>query len=317
MRIATWNIGFERAGPGLLLRDIAGGGVPQVGAAVQVLAKLDADVLLLTGFDHDHGLAALKAFGAELAKGGLSYPYVFALNPNTGVPTGLDIDGNGKRDEARDAQGWGRFPGAGGMAILSRLAIDESGVRDFSGLLWADLPDALLPPDMTAQDRASQRLSTTAHWDVPLRLPTGEALHLLAWHATPPVFDGPNDRNGRRNHDEAAFWLAYLHGRLPDPPPDRFLLLGDANLDPVRGDGRPAALLALLSDRCLNDPLGAQPTVDYGPPLGALRLDYLLPSARLTVVASGVLRPDATDPATAAALGAASRHWPVWVDLSG
>ncbi|MBC2834537.1 endonuclease/exonuclease/phosphatase family protein [Gemmobacter straminiformis] len=310
-------MGFERDGPGLLLRDIAGGGDAQVRAAVQVLATLGADVLLLTGFDHDHGLAALDAFRAELARAGLSYPYRFALNPNTGVPTGLDIDGNGRLAEARDAQGWGRFPGAGGMAILSRLPVLDGQARDFSTFLWADLPAALLPPDMTPQDRASQRLSTTAHWDVPLLLPSGEALHLLAWHATPPVFDGPQDRNGRRNHDEAAFWLAYLDGHLPAAPPDRFVLLGDANLDPVRGDGRPAALLSLLAHRGLTDPLGAQPTVDYGPPLGALRLDYLLPSARLAVTASGILRPDTADPATAAALAAASRHWPIWIDLSG
>ena len=37
-------------------------------------------------------------------------------------------------------------------------------------------------------------------------------LHLLAHHPTPPVFDGPEDRNGRRNHDEAALWTAWLDG---------------------------------------------------------------------------------------------------------
>lgn len=311
MRIATWNVGLERAGPGLLLRDILAGEDAQVAAAAQVLAALDADVVLLTGFDHDAGLAALDAFRAVLAQAGAAYAYRFAANPNTGVPTGLDIDGNGRLAEARDAQGWGRFRGAGGMAILSRLPVDKAATRDFSGLLWRDLPDAQLPPDMTAQDRAVQRLSTTGHWDVPVVLADGRALHLWAWHATPPVFDGPEDRNGRRNHDEAAFWLAYLDGRLALPPPDRFVLLGDANLDPVKGDGRPAALLALLGDGRLADPVGPRDTAGYGPPLGSLRLDYVLPAAGLSVTDGGVFRPDGL----AGALAAASRHWPVWVDL--
>ena len=35
-------------------------------------------------------------------------------------------------------------------------------------------------------------------------------LHVLASHPTPPTFDGPEDRNGRRNHDEIRFWADYI-----------------------------------------------------------------------------------------------------------
>lgn len=295
-----------------MLRDIRGGQDAQVEAAVRVLVALDADVLLLTGFDHDAGLVALDAFRAKLARGGVAYPYRFAANPNTGVPTGLDLDGDGRIGGARDAQGWGRFRGAGAMAVLSRLPVEDGALRDFSAMLWRDLPGAQLPPGMTAQAQARQRLSTTAHWDLPLRLPDGTWLHLWAWHATPPVFDGPEDRNGRRNHDEAAFWLAYLDGRLDPPAPARFVLLGDANLDVVKGDGRPAALAALLADARLSDPVGAGDTARYPPPLGGLRLDYVLPSAGLAVRGAGVFDP----PALADAISLASRHLPVWVDLT-
>ena len=38
-------------------------------------------------------------------------------------------------------------------------------------------------------------------------------LHLLISHPTPPAFDGPEDRNGRRNHDEIRFWSDYLTPR--------------------------------------------------------------------------------------------------------
>src|SRR5690606_11091292 len=106
--------------------------------------------------------------------------------------------------------------GAGGMAILSRLPILEAEVRDFFDLLWRDLPGADLPrrsdgsPFPSAEAQAVQRLSTTAHWDMPVRLPDGGTLHLLAWYASPPVFDGPEDRNGKRAAYEARFWLHYL-----------------------------------------------------------------------------------------------------------
>ncbi|AWB47326.1 hypothetical protein HYN69_01330 [Gemmobacter aquarius] len=86
-------------------------------------------------------------------------------------------------------------------------------------------------------------------------------------------------------------------------------------------------MLALLGDARLADPVGAEDTVDYGPPLGALRLDYVLPAAGLTVAGAkagagavavagaGVLRPDGLAEGLAAALRLSSRHWPVWVDL--
>lgn len=331
MRIATWNVGLERDGPGLLLRDILGEKDAQVPAVVAGIAALDADVLLLTGIDFDLGLAALDALRDRLAAAGAAYPHRFALPPNSGVTTGLDVDGDGRRGGPRDAQGYGRFAGAGGMAILSRLPIATDRARDFSAFLWQDLPAALLPPGMDPALRRVQRLSSAGHWDVPITLPDGRNLHLLAWHATPPVFDGEEDRNGRRNHDEAAFWLHLLAGDLPFAPPDRpFVLLGDGNLDPVDGDGRPAALQALLTHPRLQDPRPASTyeqreldqsgdpaldTVLYPPPLGALRLDYVLPSRDLPVLASGVLRPAPTDP-LAATMAVASRHYPVWADLS-
>lgn len=313
-----------------MLRDILRGD-PQAEAAAAVIAAAAPDILLLTGIDYDHDLMALAAFAGLLSALGRDYPFRFAARPNSGMTTGLDLDGDGRRGGARDAQGFGRFAGEGGMAILSRLPIDTEGVRDFSAFLWRDLPGALIAgagPD--AEAAAMQRLSTTAHWDVPVILPDGGRLHLLAFRATPPVFDGPEDRNGRRNHDEAAFWLRYLDGALPwAPPAAPFVILGNANLDPADGDGRPAALSALLSDPRLHDPAPrgdhrrAEPGHRGDPALdtalfsggpGGLRLDYVLPSAGLGVIAAGVLWP-AEDTALAATLAQASRHRPVWVEI--
>lgn len=303
-------------------------------------------MLLLTSVDYDHDLVALSALADAVAAEGADYPYRFALRPNTGRATGLDLDNDGRLGGPGDAQGFGWFAGQGGMAILSRLPILGAEARDFSALLWRDLPGALLPeaggaPFPSAEAQAIQRLSTTGHWAVPVALPGGGRLTLLAWHAAPPVFDGPEDRNGRRNHDEAAFWTALLDGRLAEAPPaPPFVLLGDANLDPADGDGRPAALTTLLADPRLQDPAPASPggaaaaaaqgganlghrgpsaldTADWpddpaGP--GNLRVDYVLPSADLTVAAAGVVWPVAGEPLAAEA-AAASRHRLVWVDL--
>lgn len=321
---------MDRTGPGLLAESLAAGDDPPALAAVQVIVALDADVLLLTGFDYDHGLVALSLLADAAAAAGAPYPYRFALRPNTGMATGLDIDGDGRLAEPEDAQGWGLFAGQGGMALLSRLPVDAEGVRDFSALLWADLPGALLPAGMPPPVAAVQRLSTTGHWDVPVETPGGP-LHLLAFHATPPVFDGPEDRNGRRNHDEAAFWALMLDGKLADaaPPPAPFVILGDANLDPVDGDGLTAGIGRLLAHPAVQDtaPRGnhgrGREKGQQGDPgldtalydFGGLRVDYVLPSAGVTVAGTGVLWPAADDP-LAAPLAAASRHYPVWVDIT-
>ena len=321
MRIATYNAELTRAGPGLLLRDILSGEDEGVEAVLAVLARLDADVILLTGIDYDLGAQAAGALAARVG-----YPHAMALRGNAGVATGLDLDGNGRLGEARDAMGYGRFPGAAGMALLSRHPFAD-GARDFSGLLWAELPGAMLPADMTPDVRAVQSLSTAGHWEVPVQAPGG-LIRLLCWYATPPVFDGPEDRNGKRNHDEAAFWLRLLAGDLEWPPPEgAFVLLGQSNLDPVDGEGMKGAMAALLDHPGLQDPAprGTHGRVEVGqigdPALdtalydfGALRVEVVLPSVGLRVSGSGVLWPPPGDP-FAAVLAAASRHRPVWVEV--
>lgn len=294
LRIGFWNADLSRKGPGLLLRDVRGTKDAQVAEALAVVAALDADLLVLADIDYDAGAAALSAFNDRLPQ---PYPYLTALRPNTGIPSGNDLDGNGRRDEARDAIGYGTFPGQGGMAVLSRLPLTPG--RDFNDFLWRDLPGNLMPegqpPDLP--------LSTTGHHETEVALPSG-ILRLLTWHATTPAFDGPEDRNGRRNHDETAFWGQLLAGTLPLPAPVApYIVIGQANADPDRGDGRPDAIENLLKSPLLKDP-GGGVTVDYGGEIGALRVAYILPSSGLTVTAHGQMPPNA-----------ASRHVPIWVEV--
>lgn len=294
VRIGFWNADLSRKGPGLLLRDITRAEDPQIDAALAAITALNADILVLGDIDYDAGNVALAALNTRLAR---PYAHIAALRPNTGIPSGHDLDGNGRRDEARDAIGYGTFPGQGGMAILSRLPLGAT--RDFNAFLWADLPGTLRPKGQPAD----LPLSTSGHHDTAVVLPGGTALHLLTWHATTPAFDGPEDRNGRRNHDETAFWGQLLAGDLPFPaPPAPYVVIGQANADPNRGDGRPQAISALLTSPLLQDP-GGGVTVDYGGDIGALRVAYILPAADIRVVGRGQL------PATPA-----SRHLPIWID---
>ena len=296
--MAYWNTDLNRAGPGLLLNDILKGTSADIAAAQQTIAALDADILVLSGFDYDAGALTLSALNSTLPA---PYPHLAPLRPNTGIPTGIDLDGNGRSDEARDAQAFGRFPGEGGMAILSRLPIDAARTTDHSAVLWKDLPWANLPP-LPPGAAEVLRLSSTGHYDTAILLPDGRTLHLLTWHATPPAFDGPEDRNGKRNHDETAFWLHLLDSPAAPQPP--FVLMGQANLDPEKGDGNPSAIRSLLADPRLQDLLPGD-TVDYGGTLGPLRVAYILPSAGINVGASGH-----------APVPEGARHHPIWVEIT-
>jgi len=122
------------------------------------------------------------------------------------------------------------------------------------------MPGALLPvnpatgqPWFSSAQLEVVRLSSKSHWDVPIDF-YGRTVHFLVSHPTPPVLDGPEDRNGRRNFDEIRFWVDYLRpgraaryiyddagvtGGLQAGAP--FVIAGDQNSDPLDGDSVPGA----------------------------------------------------------------------------
>lgn len=352
LRIASYDAGLARDGPGLLYHELTTGPAADTLAVAAVIRAAAADVLLLAGFDQDPRGRALAAFRALLRQGedGIDYPHAFAPPGNEGVASGLDLDDDGRTMGRNDAHGWGRFPGNSGLALLSRLPLDAAAARTFATLPWTALPGADLPrrpdggafPDPARQ--AALRLSSRSHWDVALILPDGGRLHLLAANPTPPLFDGPEGFNRRRNADEIRFWAAYLdgtgftddQGRTAAAPAAPLVLLGNLNLDPLDGAGDHPAIAELLAHPRLRDPRPASPaaaaagrdganarhrgdprldTADWredGP--GNLRVDYVLPSADLAVTASGVFWPAPGDRLAAAA--SATSHRLVWVDLA-
>lgn len=305
VRVATFNTELGAKGPGIFLRDVLRGKSDDILSAIDVIRETDADILVLQGIDYDLDGVALDAFADAIG----GYPYRFALPSNFGLRTGIDMDRDGYDDNARDTQAYGRFRGQGGMALISRYQIDRDTVEDFTDLLWRDFPNANIPmidggPFFIDEVWNIQRLSSGGHWAVPV-IVNGTPITILMFYPTPPVFDGPEDRNGKRNGDEINLWRTYLDGGLGHvPPADRFLIVGDANNDPNRGAGLRDTIRALLAHPKLQDPLPDQVTVDWGDVgAGQQRVDYVLPSADLTVIDAGL-----------GPVGA-SRHRPVWVEV--
>lgn len=297
VRVAAWHGDFSRKGPGLLLKELV---AETPVAGLDGIVDANPDILLLTNFDYDAGLVALTAFQDRLSQRGVRFYHVFSQRPNTGMTTGVDVDGDGRKGGPRDAQGFGYFSGQGGQAILSRYPLQL--VHDKTALLWGDAPANLMAENDPVGD--DQRLSSSAHWAVQVSIGDRQLI-LLTLAATPPVFDGPEDRNGRRNRDEVLLWPNALSAKadyLADTPT---VLLGNFNLDPDRGDGIREAAAQVLDHPRLQDPLPKQTTVTWDR-VGAMRVTYVLPDASLTVSNAKIMPP----------VPDAGPHQLVWVDLA-
>jgi hypothetical protein len=223
----------------------------------------------------------------------IHYPHRWSAPSNTGRHSGFDLDRNGTvaaapgtRNYGGDSWGFGVYEGQYAFAVLSRFPIDEAAVRTFQTFRWRDMPGALLPDNPDTPEPGDWyskecleefRLSSKNHCDVPVII-NGRRIHLLVSHPTPPVFDGPEDRNGRRNQDELRFWRDYVGvpeeskfiyddkgspGGLSAPSssdlqppasnfqPPSFLIVGDLNGDPHDGEGSAGINNLLASPRLL------------------------------------------------------------------
>jgi len=361
IRFATFNVSLFRSKEGELVRDLRGGKNDAARQIAEIVQTIRPDVLLLNEFDYDAEEKTAYLFSAEYlqtSQNGHSpilYPFLFTAPVNTAIPSRQDLDGDGKVDGPGDALGFGRYPGQYGMVLLSRFPIESDSVRTFQKFLWKDMPGAHLPvrpksdqPFYSDEALAVLRLSSKSHWDVPLQI--GEAtVHVLAAHPTPPVFDGPEDRNGCRNSDEIRMWSDYIdpsrgNNYLYDdkgrrgglPAGANFVILGDYNADPHDGESLTGAIDQFVKHPLVNQDLvpssaggeeatrvaggvhlthrgpSRQDTASFGAS-GNLRVDYVLPSQTLGVCKSGLFWP--TESEGSGTLVNASDHRLVWVDV--
>ena len=361
LRVATFNVAMGLETPGALCSALATGADERLQQVAEVLQRVRPDIVLLNEFDYDPSCDAAAMLNDHYLGRGqrgqdpIRYAHHFRAPVNTGVDSGLDLDGDGQPGGPGDAWGFGRFPGQYGMLLLSRYPLNTEQTRTFAAFRWSAMPGALRPvmpdgspfyPDTTWN---ALRLSSKSHWDIAVEI-DDRPLRLLAFHPTPPVFDGPEDRNGRRNFDEIRFWREYTGPSGADFIVDdagrvggisqgqAFVIAGDFNADPRDGDSLPGAIGQLLTapriDASCNassagaaeaaqmqggvnrqqagDP--AMDTADFNDKhTGNLRLDYVLPSAELEVTGCGVFWPAAS--AAGHELVHASDHRLVWLDI--
>ena len=370
LRFATFNASLNRDRAGALVEDMRDGVNSQALAVAEIIQRVNPDVLLINEFDFDEAHDAARLFQANylaIAHNGstpIRYPYVFVAAVNTGLATGFDLNRDINVGGPEDAQGFGRFPGQYGMLVLSKVPIDVAKTRTFQKFLWRDMPGAALPDDPASGEAAGWyapsalgvlRLSSKSHWDLTLRASGGD-IHLLVSHPTPPAFDGPEDRNGHRNHDEIRFCADYISGGRKNKyiyddngasgglKGGRFVIMGDQNADPADGSSFQSAILQLLLHPKVNASMtprsdgavaaaarqGGVNISQHGDPQfdtadfddrdpGNLRTDYVLPSKTLRVCRSGVFWPPPAHP-LARLLGddqnPTSDHRLVWADIS-
>ncbi|MGA8048506.1 MAG: endonuclease/exonuclease/phosphatase family protein [Dermatophilaceae bacterium] len=348
VRFATFNASLNRNFEGQLVTDLSTPDNAQAQAVAEIIQRTRPDVLLINEFDYVEDGEAVELFQENylsVSQEGaqpIEYPYSFVAPSNTGIPSGFDLNNNGVIGGPDDAFGFGFFPGQFGMAVYSKYPIDHAAIRTFQTFLWKDMPGALLPDDPNTPEPADWyspeeldvfRLSSKSHWDVPIRIGARD-VHFLVSHPTPPVFDGPEDRNGTRNFDEIRFWADYV---TPGPtssyiydddgvtgglePGSMFVIAGDQNSDPLDGDSIPGAIQQLLDHPLVNTTVtpssegaveastlqgGANlthlsdprfDTADFSDSSpGNLRADYVLPRVNLRITDAGVFWPVLSDP---------------------
>lgn len=360
VRFATFNASLNRATEGQLAQDLSTGANEQARNVAETIQRANPDVVLVNEFDYSRKAALLfrdnyLAVGQRGADP-VDYPYHYIAPSNTGVPSGHDLNNDGTVGGGDDAYGFGLFPGQYGMVVYSKYPIDTRKVRTFQQLTWQSMPGNRMPTDYySPAEQADLRLSSKSHWDLPIRIGT-RTVHLLASHPTPPTFDGPEDRNGRRNADEIRLWADYVSGgkdarwirddegrRGGLPRGTSFVIAGDQNADPDDGDSTDNAIHQLLdhprvntsktptsrgaveaseqqggiNDEHVGDP--AEDTADFAEPPGNIRADYVLPSSDLPIRDARVFWPTSDSPLyrlTGTYPFPTSDHRLVWVDTT-
>jgi len=365
IRIATFNASMEATNyveqkqtptGDELQSNLRGGAHKQIINITDIIQRTRPDIVLLNEFDYSkQSLADVQNFMkhylilSQANNKPIDYPYFYSAPVNTGVDSGLDLDKDGIASGTKsDAFGFGLFPGHYGMLVLSKYPIQFDQIRTFQHFLWEDMPDNLMAtikdengkPYYSQQAQQILRLSSKSHWDIPIKI-GNQTIHILASHPTPPVFDGPENRNGKRNHDEIRFWTDYLSGSeqsayIYDDNQKRggfkgehFVIAGDLNASPDEGDGIKGGIKGLLEHSLVNDlivpqseggsvhtpdnPYSAQHTAEW-----AMRADYVLPSTSLNVTGSGVFWPKPDDSLFRLIKDrkSSSDHRLVWVDIT-
>ena len=350
LRVATFNTAMYRDEHGVIKKDLQEGDDEQIKIIARIIQQVRPDILALQEFDYDPRGDYLDLFRENYLENSwkgsqsIEYEYAMAFPSNTGLPTPFDLNNDGKKHSADDAYGYGEYPGQYAFAILSKYPLDSSAMRTFRKFLWKDMPEAALPMknDSTSyyneKELEAFRLSSKNHVDIPVKM-NGKSVHILIAHPTPPVFDGEENRNGKRNHNEIRLFADYIseekkadylyddegnYGGLDTSEP--FVILGDMNADPEKGETYRNPIMQLLENPQVNQKAASGKWVPshrskkgkelYTTSVFDMRIDYVLPSDEFKVKNSGVFWPKEPDSLYQLTKGEkGSDHRMVWMDV--
>eukprot|EP00775_Hariotina_reticulata_P007917 gene7917-8113_t len=364
--------------PGEINKDLASGTNEAITNISTIIQIVRPDVLLINEFDFQPKLENVKLFQDKYLSvphtpvvgtttQPISFRYVY-LSPvvqlfNTGYLSGFDLDNNGKVELPGDGFGFGWWPGAllptnpDGTQFFSPEELDVvrlSSKNHIDVVVSIPLTGPVKQQVQAAAAAEAQKLGYGSwYWTPPAWTRDSKSVqrvHLLVSHPTPPVFDGPEDRNGKRNYDEIRFWADYIGcASCPKNPSgsspgyiyddnyqfgglstcEPFVVMGDQNADPVGGDSYPGAINQLL-DCCRTNgafvpksaggaedgPSGNNNKTDPASKTSSfgLRVDYVVPSRNLPILGGAVWWPVRADPLSG--LLRASDHRPVYVDVN-
>lgn len=358
IKFATFNVSMEATNPAylstqlqnqdVLTKALQNGEHPHAKNIAHIIQQIQPDIILLNEFDFiKNTTLGIQAFINNYLNQpqsnalSIDYPYHFIAPVNSGLPVPHHSQIN-----RLTHFGFGQYPGQYGMALLSKWPIDYGQVRTFQHFLWRDMPNNLMPQnkDQTSwyneHETNIMRLSSKSHWDIPVKI-HGQTIHVLACHPTPPVFDGDEQRNRRRNHDEIRFWSDYIKAEHDSYHYDdkgvkgalnaneAFVIMGDLNACANEGDSWPNTITNLINqNRMLRHPTpsskGAKEHspdnefAEFHTACWRMRADYILPSDNFTYHKGGVFWPTKKNAKHYLVQGRlhSSDHRLVWLTLS-
>lgn len=362
IRFASFNVAMSADSETAILEQTATLDSLRFKKIAATIQSVRPDVLLLCEFDHlgeggDNG--ALRNFcrhylnRSQYDLSPIHYPYSYCPSSNTGKLSPVDLNNDGIISLPEDGLGFGLFHGHYSFVLLSKYPIKTDEIQSWQTLLWQQMPNSLLPTQYySPQAQSVLPLSSKNHVCVPIEYDE-QIINILCCHPTPPVFDGEERRNAKRNHDELRLLVDIIDGadylvsdqgqtsgiNLQQP----FVVMGDLNADPIDGDGIKAGIDALLNHPLIEKSVATGAKVpaslggkykrvyqkrngkpDIWTHVSGLRLDYVLPSTHCHIQNSGVFWPDKKDPKRAwitnhngkETSAAYSDHRLVWVDVT-
>src|SRR5918999_4894838 len=124
VRFSTFNASLNRNFEGELIQELSNGDDPQIRNVAEIIQRVRPDVLLINELDYVGSDQALRLFQhnyLSVSQNGarpIRFPHSFVAPSNTGIPSGKDLNNDGRvvttpgqPGYGDDSFGFGEYPG--------------------------------------------------------------------------------------------------------------------------------------------------------------------------------------------------------------